>query len=192
MAYKAAFRQAKVTEAEDIAELFDFVKIFSQTLPNGKRIGIITNGGGLGVLTTDEIEQNGLELATYGDATKKELRKILPSYGTVANPLDLIADAGVEAYEKAIEVFMRDPNIDALAIVVLTQTPPIDERIIGVLTKASDDRRKPIVTISVGGTYTQNYQRVLESKGVPSYGSPRAAIAALKKFVEYAANRKKM
>ncbi|MFH1785450.1 MAG: CoA-binding protein [Candidatus Micrarchaeota archaeon] len=185
LAYNAAFKQAKVTEADGIIEVFDFVKIFNQTKPKGNRVAVITNGGGIGVLTTDYIEQEGLSLAIFNEETKKTLAKILPSYGTVANPLDLVADAGVEAYEKAIDVMMNDQNVDALIIIVLTQTPPIDERIIHTLAKATDDKRKPIVTISIGGTYTEIYRKILESKGVPSYNSPRAAVEALKKFIIY-------
>lgn len=185
LAYNAAFKQAKVTEADGIIEVFDFVKIFNQTKPKGNRIAVLTNGGGIGVLTTDYIENEGLVLATFSDETKKELAKILPSYGNVANPLDLVADAGVEAYGKAIEVMMMDPGIDALIIIVLTQTPPIDERIIHVLTKASDDKRKPIATISIGGTYTEVYRKILEGKGVPSYNSPQAAVKALERLITY-------
>ncbi len=186
LAYNAAFKQAKVTEADGIIEIFDFVKIFDQPKPKGNRIGIITNGGGIGVLTTDYIENEGLKLAQFSEETKKELAKILPTYGTVNNPLDLVADAGIEAYNKAIEAMMKDPNIDALIIIVLTQTPPIDERIIHVLTKASDDRRKPIATISIGGSYTETYRKILESKGVPSYNSPQAAVRAMERLVTYA------
>jgi acetyl coenzyme A synthetase (ADP forming)-like protein len=185
LAYNAAFKQAKVTEADGITEVFDLVKIFSQTKPKGNRIGVITNGGGIGVLTTDNIESEGLVMAKFSEETKKELVKIIPSYGNVANPLDLVADAGVEAYEKSIEAMMNDPGIDALIIVVLTQTPPIDERIIHVLTRASDDKRKPIATISIGGAYTEVYRKILESKGVPSYNSPRAAVKALERFITY-------
>jgi acetyl coenzyme A synthetase (ADP forming)-like protein len=185
LAYNAAFRQAKVTEADGIIEVFDFVKIFNQPRPKGNRVAVITNGGGIGVLTTDCIEAEGLQLAKFSDDTKKELAKILPSYGTVNNPLDLVADSGVEAYGKAIEAMMNDPNIDALIIVVLTQTPPIDERIIHVLSKASDDRRKPIATISIGGTYTEAYRKILESKGVPSYNSPGAAVKAIERLITY-------
>jgi acyl-CoA synthetase (NDP forming) len=187
MAYKASFRQAKVTEADDLQELFDFVKIFNQPLPKGNRVGVITNGGGMGVLTADAINAEGMEIADYSVESREALKKILPSYGNVGNPLDLVADAGVDAYDKAIEVMMADPNIDSLAIVLLTQTPPMDERIIGVLTRASDDRRKAVVTISVGGAYTQAYQRALESKGVPSYNSPLSAIKALHMLTNYAA-----
>ncbi len=186
LAYQAAFKQAKVTEAEGIMEVFEFVKIFHQPRPRGNRVAVITNGGGVGVLTADAIESEGLVLANFSEATKKEFAKILPSYGNVANPLDLVADAGVEAYGKAIEAMMADPGIDAMIIVVLTQTPPIDERIIHVLTKASDDRRKPIATISIGGTYTEAYRKILEGKGVPSYSSPAAAVKAMGKLILYA------
>jgi acetyl coenzyme A synthetase (ADP forming)-like protein len=186
LAYHAAFKQAKVTEAGGIAEIFDFVKIFEQPKPNGNKVAVITNGGGIGVLTTDHIEKEGLVMAEFSDKTKDELAKILPSYGNVANPLDLVADSGVDAYSKAIEILMNEPNVDSLIAVVLTQTPPIDERIIHVLTKASDDRRKPIATISIGGNYTETYRRILEGRGVPSYNSPRAAVKAIKKLVTYA------
>jgi len=185
LAYNAAFKQAKVTEAGGIDEVFDFVKIFDQPMPKGNRMGVITNGGGMGVLTADYIEAEGLALAKFNDNTNKELAKILPSYGNVANPLDLVADAGVEAYGRAIDVMMEDPNIDGLIIIVLTQTPPIDERIIHVLTKAIDEQTKPIVTISVGGTYTEVYRKILESKGVPSYNSPKAAVKAMERLVTY-------
>lgn len=186
LAYQSAFKQAKVTEADGILEVFDFVKIFNQPKPKGDRVAVITNGGGIGVLTADAIEDTGLKLASFSDETKKELAKILPAYGTVNNPLDLVADAGVEGYTKAIDAMMADPGIDALVIIVLTQTPPIDERIIHVLSKASDDRRKPIATISIGGTYTEAYRKILEGKGVPSYNSPHAAVKALKRLITYA------
>jgi acyl-CoA synthetase (NDP forming) len=185
MAYHAAFKQAKIVEAEGLYELFDIVKMFNQPRPKGNRVGIITNGGGLGILTTDCVEKEGLKLAEFGETTKKEIKRILPAYGNVGNPLDLVADSGIEAYKKAVEVLMASPEIDILIIIVLMQTPPMDERIIHILTKASDDRGKPIATISIGGSYTEAYRKILESNGVPSYNSPTAAIKAIKHFVTY-------
>jgi acetyl coenzyme A synthetase (ADP forming)-like protein len=189
MAYQAAFKQAKVTEAEGISEVFDIVKIFDQPKPKGNRTAVLTNGGGIGVLTTDAIESEGLALAQFSNDSQVELRKILPPYGNVANPLDLVADAGVEAYAKAIDTLMKDPGVDALIIVVLLQTPPIDERIIHVLAAAASSGIKPIATISIGGTYTESYRKVLESKGVPSYNSPLAAVKAMERFITYSRYR---
>ncbi|MBI5227390.1 CoA-binding protein [Candidatus Micrarchaeota archaeon] len=185
LAYNAAFRQAKVIEAEGLEDLFDFMKIFSQPLAKGKRVGIITNGGGMGVLTADAVDQMGLEFAEFSAEAKVKLKTILPSFGNVANPLDLIAEADGEKYEKGIEIMMDDPAIDALFIITLFQTPPMDERVLNVLIKASDDHRKPIACIMLGGAYTTNYQRYLDKYKVPSYNSPIAAVKAMKKFIEY-------
>jgi acetyl coenzyme A synthetase (ADP forming)-like protein len=185
LAYHAAFKQAKVTEADGIIELFEFVRMFNQPMPRGKRVAVITNGGGMGVLTADYVEREGLELAEFTKETRGELKKILPAYGNVGNPLDLVADSGVEAYGKAIDVLMEDPGVDVLVTIVLLQTPPMDERIIHVLTQASDDRRKPIATISIGGAYTEEYRKILESNGVPSYNSPNGAIRAIERWTTY-------
>ncbi len=185
LAYQAAFRQAKVTEARNLDELFDLMRIFNQPRARGSRIGIITNGGGLGVLTTDAVEEEGLLLADISKETVEGLKKILPPYGNIGNPLDLIADATVELYEKAIEEFNKDKNIDFVIICVLLQTPPMNEKIINVLVNASEDKRKPIAVVAVGGSYTEHYRKILENRGVPSFGSPYSAVKAISKFIEY-------
>jgi acyl-CoA synthetase (NDP forming) len=185
MAYQAAFKQAKVIEAGGINELFNFVKIFNQPKAKGRRVGVITNGGGIGVLTADAIESEGLELAKFSDQTKTELKKILPSYGNVGNPLDLVADADVNGYDKSIDAMMRDDTIDAIIVIVLLQTPPVDERVVHVLSKYVDEKKKPIVTISIGGAYTEAYRKIIEGKGIPSYNSEKAAVKALERFITY-------
>jgi len=190
LAYKAAFRQAKVIEAESLEELFDFVKIFNQTLPNGKRMMIITNGGGLGVLTADAIEENGLELAEITKESSVKLKEIIPEYTSVGNPLDMTADASVDDYKKSIEIVLNDPNVDGIFIDVLFQTPNMNEGIIDILNSASEDRRKPIVVTAVGGTFTEGYRKILESSGVPTYGAPLAAVKAMKKMVDYSLKSK--
>jgi acetyl coenzyme A synthetase (ADP forming)-like protein len=188
-AYNAAFKQAKVIEAEGLYELFDIVKMFNQPKPKGNRVGIITNGGGLGIITADCVENEGLQLVEFSDKTKKEIQRIMPAYGSVGNPLDLVADSGIDAYKKAVEVLMGSDDIDILVIIALMQTPPMDERIIHILTKASDDRSKPIATISIGGNYTEAYRQIIERNGVPSYNSPSAAIKAIERLVTYSKYR---
>ena len=74
---------------------------------------------------------------------------------------------------------MEDKNIDALLIIILTQTPPIDERIIYVLSNAVDSKRKAIATISIGGTYTEAYRKILEGKGVPEVIIPLIRLSRL-------------
>ncbi len=185
LAYDAAFRQSKVVVAHSLDELFEFVKIFNQALPKGKRIGIVTNGGGLGVLTTDVIEENKLELAEFSEDTVRALKKILPSYANAANPLDVIADADSELYRKALDIIKDSSEVDILAVIVLFQAPAIDERILNILINLSDLKKKPVVVIAVGGEYTEGHREILESYGVPTYSSPSDAIKAVKKLVDY-------
>jgi len=186
LAYLSAFRQAKVICAEKLEELFEFVRIFGQPMPKGKRVGVITNGGGLGVLTADAIVENALELPEFSVETKKQLRAILPEYANINNPLDIIADADCETYDKTIDILMKDPMIDSIVVIVLFQAPAVDDRIINILTDYINQKTKPIVVIAVGGDYTRNYRKTLEGYGVPAYSSPSAAIKALNKLVEYA------
>ncbi len=192
LAYRAAFKQAKVVEADSIEDLFDFMKMFSQPLPKGNKIAVVTNGGGMGVLTADSIELNELPFASFSEVTKQELKKILPDFGNVGNPLDLIAEADAEKYARAIELFMQDDNVDVIIVIALLQTPPMDERVLNILIKASDERKKPIAVISLGGEYTENYQRHLNMYDVPSYSSPNAAIKTMKKLIEYSNYRKSL
>lgn len=191
LAYQAAFRQAKVTEARTIDELFDLMRIFGQPRAKGKRIGIITNGGGLGVLTTDAIEDQELALAKLNERTVETLGKLVPSYITVRNPLDVGADASVELYAKAIDCFNQDENIDFVVVCVLFQTPPMNEKMLNVLVAASEDTRKPMAVVSVGGAYTERYKKILESRGVPTFNSPNSAIRAIGKFIEYSKRMQK-
>ena len=191
LAYEAAFRQAKVVVAYSLDELFEFVKIFNQALPKGKRIGVITNGGGLGVLTADVIEEQRLELADFSPETIKKLKKIIPSYANAENPLDVIADADPGLYKKALNIVKEAKEVDIIVVIVLFQAPAIDERILNVLINLSDEKKKPVVVIAVGGEYTEGHRKILDSYGVPTYPSPSDAIKAVKKLVDYSQWRRK-
>ncbi len=184
-AYSAAFRQCKLIEAKTLDELFDFAKIFDQPKSCGDRVAIITNGGGNGVLAVDSLDHEGLKLAEFSDETNKALREILPSYVGVHNPVDLVGDANSGRYERALNVVMKDPNVDAIVVIVLFQTAGIDSSVTNVIVRASDDRRKPIIVVSTGGEYTEMHRRILDSYGVPTYPSPSSAMASLKKFIDY-------
>jgi len=185
-AYKAAFRQSNIIEAETLEQLFDFAKIFDQPLPCGKRVGIITNGGGMGVLATDAIEEQNLSLASISEESCKLLRASLPAYANVRNPLDIIGDADSHRYEVALNAFLKDENIDVILLVILFQTAAIDSSVVNIAIRASDLKKKPIIAVCTGGEYTEMHKRILESYGVPTYASPSSAMRAIAKFINYA------
>lgn len=190
-AYEAAFRQAKIIEADSLEELFYLAKIFDQPFTTGKRVGVVTNGGGVGVLATDAIDHYGLELAKFSDETDKFLKSSLPSYANVRNPLDLVGDADSHRYEIALNALMKDDNVDILLVILLFQTVALDSSVLNIVIRTSDLRKKPIIACCGGGEYAEMHKRILESYGVPAYSSPSFAMRALAKFIEYSAHYKK-
>ncbi|MFA5105932.1 MAG: CoA-binding protein [Candidatus Micrarchaeia archaeon] len=191
VAYEAVFRQAKITEAQTLDELFDFAKMFSQPICCGRRIAIITNGGGNGVLAADSVDQSGLELSQYSPETEKLMRGLLPAYANVGNPLDLIGDADALRFEQAINACMNDHNVDAIVVNILFQTAAIDTRVVSSIVKANNLEKKPIAVVATGGEYTEMHRRILDGYGIPTYQSPSSAINALSKFVEYCEHYRK-
>ncbi len=184
-AYTAAFKQSRIIEAATLEQLFDFAKIFDQVLPCGGRVGIITNGGGMGVLATDSLEDEGLELARISDETKKLLRSSLPQYANVRNPLDIIGDADSHRYEVALNAMLKDEGVDIILLIILFQTAGIDSSVVNIAIRASDQKKKPIIAVCTGGEYTEMHKRILESYGVPTYASPSSAMRAISRFLIY-------
>ncbi len=191
-AYKAVFRKSKVVEVNNMKQLFDLLTIFDQPPPRGKKIGIITNGGGLGVMAVDEMAKRKMELAKISENTKEKLRSFLPYYATPDNPLDLIADADVERYRKALETFMRSEEVDMVLINILFQSPVIDETILNYITECSKSDRKPIAVVVPGGGVAKHLREILNINGVPAFANPEDAVFALKALYEYSRFREKL
>ncbi|MDY6770618.1 MAG: CoA-binding protein [Candidatus Nanohaloarchaea archaeon] len=178
--YRGAFRQTGIVEAQDVEDLFDRARALAyERPPDGKNVAVITNGGGYGVLSTDKVERSRLEMASFADETKEKLANVLPDYGTPHNPLDVIGDADVERYEKALEIVSDDPNVDAILCIALLQPVPLDSDIIETLTEFNDSIRKPMVACMVGGEFTNLHLKNLEHNRVPTFKTPESAIEAL-------------
>ncbi|MEM2974464.1 MAG: hypothetical protein QW112_02460 [Candidatus Micrarchaeia archaeon] len=156
-----------------------------QPPPKGPRVAIVTNGGGAGVLTADEVEKSGLKLADFAPETKEDLRRKLPPYVNISNPLDLAGDADTARYKMALDLLMVDENIDAIIVILLFQTISLDSSVNNVVLSAAAQNRKPIIAISIGGQFTSINKQILESNGVPTYSSPEVAVGALAKLTWY-------
>ncbi|NYZ79418.1 CoA-binding protein [Candidatus Micrarchaeota archaeon] len=184
--YEAVFKQCKATEARNLDEIFNFSKLFeSQPFCSGERVGIITNGGGLAVIATDSVEENGLKIAELSEESRKKISENAPAYVNVKNPLDLSGDAGADRFGVAVNVMLDDPNVDAILVGVLFQTENIDSRVVSLLVEASNLKKKPMLVVCPGGEYAEVHSRILENCGVPTYTSSNYAIKALSKLVDY-------
>jgi acetyl coenzyme A synthetase (ADP forming)-like protein len=185
-AYKAVFRQFGLTVAEELEELLYYAKVFeTQPLSTGNRIAIITNGGGHGVIATDALYRNGLMLPNLSRETEKSLRKAMPKIVNIAMPMDLGGEADAKRYQAALEILENDPNVDGFMVITLFQTPGADESLASAIAKFATGRKKPVVAVSTGSTYTRSHVSIMEASGIPVYESPTAAAKSLSALIEY-------
>ncbi|HVC57990.1 MAG TPA: CoA-binding protein [Candidatus Acidoferrales bacterium] len=190
-AYEAVFRQFGFTIAKDLKDLINYAKIFdTQPLATGKKIAILTNGGGIGVLATDALYNNGLELATLTKDSEDRLRKLMPETVNIRMPMDLVGDADDKRYTDALSVVGDDPNVDAILAIVLFQTPGADSRLASSLVSFAAKMKKPMVGLSVGGSYTHAHRQMMENAGMPVYESPDDAAGSLAALINYSRYRK--
>ncbi len=190
--YSAVFKQSGIIQASDIEELFDFARLLStQPLPNGKRVQIITDGGGFGVLTVDWIVKYGLDLASMSPARVKGLKKALPPFFVVKNPIDLTGSATKEHYAIALQEALADPNVDMVALIALFQLPALTPDIVDVILEVAGKSQKPVIVIAAGGRYTEVLKKSLERGGVPCFSYPERAVKSMRVLYDYAKYRKK-
>ncbi len=189
--YEALFRQFGFVEAHALEELIDFAKIFvRQRYATGNRVAVITNGGGTGVIATDALYANGLQMARPSAESISALRRSMPSIVNVRMPLDMAGDADRERFGSAMDVLAVDKGIDAFMVIALFQTPEADGKLAAALAAYGISMRKPMVVVSPGGGYTAKQRKIIESAGVPVYDSPNAAAKAMAALIRYSQYRK--
>ena len=191
MAYGAAFKRSGVIRAENFEALFDYAQAFAmQPLPEGIRVGIITNAGGPGIMATDAAEISGLKVVSPTDDTKKRLREFLPAAAAVNNPVDVIGDADPDRYTRAFAILQEDPNIDAIVVVATPQNMTQPMILAEKLAKAHLGK-KPVLAAFLGGEEVFKAQQRLMELNIPAYPSAERAVASLQALCDYAAWRKR-
>ncbi len=185
-AYNAAFMQCGVIRANSVEELFDLAVAFSyQGAPRGRRVGIVTNAGGPGIMATDAVERAGLELAGLDPATISALRSQLPPASNFYNPVDVLGDANAERYGFGAEVLLKDSNVDAVVAVLTPQamTQPVETAT--RLADAANASKKPVLSCFMGGDAMTGATALLNDRKVPNYPFPERAVQSLAKMAEY-------
>jgi acyl-CoA synthetase (NDP forming) len=185
---EGAFEQAGAIQALTVDELFDYARALAyQPIPKAqKEIAIVTNGGGFGVISTDEASELGLRLAKFSPETTKTLQEKLPEYSTVRNPLDLVGDADVERYRTALNAISSDSNVGIILVIVLLQTSFIESDVVDAITESQVTYGKPTVVCTIGGDFTQILVKMLEENRIPSYTTPERAVNAINALIKYA------
>ena len=179
-AYNAAFKQCGIIHASSVHELFTYATAFaSQPLPKGPNVAIITNSGGPGIIAADACDRSDLQLPSVPRDTVEQLRSFLPKTASFYNPIDIIGDAGAERYEKTLKAIIADHLFHSV-LILLTPTASVDiketAKAIVSIAKTTD---KPIMTSFMGEKRVRPGRRIFQENGIPSFGYPEDAVAAL-------------
>jgi acetyltransferase len=180
---EAALLRAGILRVKDLAELFDAAETTARFAPlEQARVGIVTNGGGAGVLAVDQLIDCGGELAEFSPGTIANLNAVLPPTWSHANPVDIIGDAPPERYKAAVEAVAADPGTD----VVLVMNCPTGlgsalaaASAVAELTNEGKIRRKPILTCWLGEHTARAGRYVLQDAGIASFETPADASKAV-------------
>ena len=187
----ALFQQTGVVRADTLEEMFDLALVLgNQPLPTGRRVGIITNAGGPGILGADACEAGGLTLPELSPETKARLTRFLPAAASMGNPVDMIASAAPEHYRQAVETVLASGEVDAVVVIYipvgLAQTDAITKAVsdgVGAARSAGAGDR-PVLLCWMDDQGGRKLQ--LGQESVPSFAFPEAAARALSKVAAYA------
>ncbi len=189
--YEAAFKQAGVLLAKSVEEAFDWAKAFAwNPLPEGDNLVIITNGGGAGVQATDTLADNGIYLKKPPQHLVEEVKKFVPPFASLANPIDITGMAPTDWYYKAVKAALEDPEVHAIVVLYChtAVTDPIGTAKAIIDAVKDTGVRKPITVAMIGGAECAEAIRLLTKEKIPAYPTPEraaAAMAAIYRYVNY-------
>ena len=185
----AAFRRCGVLRVDTINDLFNMAEVLSkQPRPQGRKLTIVTNAGGPGVLATDALIRGGGELTELSEETKQALDAFLPSHWSHHNPIDILGDAEPERYAKAVELAAKDPNSDGLLVILTPQAMSDPTQTAEQLKGYASLKNKPFLASWMGGTEVAAGEEILNRAGIFTFPFPDTAVQVFNYMGRYSYN----
>ncbi len=180
VAVDSVLEQCGVLRVESMKDLFALAGgIQTGRLPEGKRVAIVTNAGGPGILATDACIAEGLELCDLTAATQRKLERFLPPEASTANPVDLIASADAESFDRALNAVLADKRVD-MALGIFVAPIMIDAAAVAeVFARHARESEKPLLACLPGLPESSAALEVLADARVPNYRFPEEAARVL-------------
>lgn len=188
--YSAALKKAGVIRVSTMEELCALGSLFA-CLPKamGRRLAIVTNAGGPGVLATDAVALSDLTLATLSDTTTEALKAALPESANWHNPVDVLGNATSDRYQAAITAVAQDPGVDAILVILTPQAMTEIDKTATVIKQITQQTAKPIVCSFIGEFRTTPGIEQLRKALIPTLAFPEQAVKSLATFIHYFENR---
>jgi acetyltransferase len=184
--YDAAFRRAGLLRVRGLDELFAAAEMLGRIAASrGRRLAVLTNGGGIGVLAVDRLADLGGSLADISPDTLARLDRVMPPIWSRANPVDIAGDADAARYAAALEIMLADPGNDAILVMnvptALASATDAAQRVIGVAREKA--RGKPVFAVWLGADAAAT--DAFENAGIPQFADESHAVEGYMHLVRY-------
>jgi len=197
--YDAALRRAGILRVDGLEELFDAAAMLARSRPLASdRLGVLTNGGGAGVLAADAVAEEGVRLADLGGDTLLALDHALPQIWSHANPVDIIGDAPGERYADALAAMLTDEDTDAVLVMncptALASSAEAARAVAAVecARPATERLEKPLLATWLGGATAGPASRLLEEADIATFATPRHAVRGFSYLTRDAAAQRQL
>lgn len=172
------FRQAGMVRVRRLKELYDVAAALSKAGPlRGKKLAILSDAGGPGVLATDAAVQWGLEVPNPSLSAREALRSLLVGFASLQNPLDMTFTRDVDLYARCIEILDRD-GMDCILVTIPSHFS-VKEELCSVLIRAAKEVDCSMAVAWLAGDEVEQQRRDLWQAGIPAFSSPEAAAYCL-------------
>ena len=184
--YDAAFARAGLVRVTGLGELFDAAETLGHGItPRNERLAILTNGGGVGIIATDLLMDEGGELATLLPRTIAQLDKQMPRAWSRANPVDIVGDADGLRYAAAVNALADDRGVGAVLAMNVPTALTSSVEAARAVTGAPGAKVVPLIGCWIGGPEAQAGRTVLHEAGIPAYDTPLRAVRGFMHIVQY-------
>jgi acetyltransferase len=188
--FDAALQRAGVVRADAIEQLFAAAQLLAtRHRLQGNRLAIITNAGGPGVMATDRAVEQGIRLAKLNGATLEQLDQVLPKHWSRNNPIDILGDAPPERYAAAVEICLKDENVDGALVLLTPQAMTQPTAAAEAVIQAGEACPKLILTCWLGETQVREGRQLFAKHKIPTFINPESAIEAFGFLAEYHRNQ---
>ncbi len=187
VAVQALVDDAGIVRVDTVEELFEMAAFLAhQPVPRGRRVAILTNAGGPGILATDAAEAWGLEVPDLPPETSEALRALLPPSASVRNPVDMIASASPEQYEAAVRLLLDCEAVDALIVLFVPPLITDSDRVGQGIARGAEGTSKPVLSCFMGKHGVPEGLSRMQQARIPSYAFPESAVRVLARASRYA------
>jgi len=184
--YDAAFARAGLVRVHGLGELFDAAETLGHGItPRNERLAILTNGGGVGIIATDLLMDEGGELAALQPRTVTQLDRHMPRAWSRGNPVDIVGDADGARYAAAVDALADDRGVGAVLAMNVPTALTSSVEAARAVTAAPGAKVVPLIGCWIGGPQAEAGRKVLHEAGIPAYDTPLRAVRGFMHIVQY-------